>query len=207
MKETITKLRRQFEARNNRERLVITILSWVLIYVIFNYIFYDPLNEKISQTSAEMANIDKEMDVWRAQINSLNQLSKSPIYVQWLKQQAVSQGLQTQFKNLMQNNSVSQWQGLMQNILKMHTDIVVSQIRSLPEATAKIPNATVKTSVLTQQGMIITVFGSYFSVLNYLKELEQALPNISWVRFDYQVSQYPIAKVDLELALYYDKGK
>ncbi len=60
------------------------------------------------------------------------------------------------------------------------------------------PKAKVKEE-LYEYGIIIEFKGSYFAVMNYLKDLEKLKWAFFWDKFNYDVTKYPNAEVTLQL--------
>ena len=52
---------------------------------------------------------------------------------------------------------------------------------------------------LFQHGLLLVVEGDFFSIQNYLEEIESLEWRFYWKRFDYLVQEFPTAKVEIEL--------
>ncbi|WP_448565556.1 hypothetical protein [Thalassotalea ganghwensis] len=53
--------------------------------------------------------------------------------------------------------------------------------------------------VLYKHGLRIKLSGRYFQLRDYLKQLEQMQYRFFWQRFDYQLVEYPLSEVEIEL--------
>jgi MSHA biogenesis protein MshJ len=52
---------------------------------------------------------------------------------------------------------------------------------------------------LFRHGIMLTLEGEYFDIQRYLQKIESLQWQFYWKKFDYTVSEYPMAKVQLEL--------
>ena len=56
-----------------------------------------------------------------------------------------------------------------------------------------------ETLKLYKHGLRIKLSGRYFQLRDYLRQLEQMRYRFFWQRFDYQLTEYPVSEVEIEL--------
>lgn len=90
-------------------------------------------------------------------------------------------------------------QALNANLLST-TPTETAALDSIPKDSVQKTESEPKFSMdLYRHALVITFEGDFFSVVNYLKTLEKLRWRFYWKSIHYQVSQYPNAKVTLEL--------
>ena len=205
MNAYLTRFRNWYNARQNREQFFVILLSWAILYGIVSLFLFNPLHAKQRILTAEIKVLKNEISTWKLQMDALNQIALNPLYKQWLNQSKSLIDLQKQSKFLMKNSPSEQWQNMIKLVLRSQKNITIAQIRDsqpLPYNPSKLGD--VKTNIL-QRKLSITIFSNFFSTLAYLQQLETNLPNVHWDSFHYQVTEYPLARVEMELSIFYEK--
>jgi MSHA biogenesis protein MshJ len=198
--------RKWYQQRNMREKLLTIALSWACLYAIFSLAVFWPLNSNITTLRSDIRNINNQINTWNLQLNALGMLANSPLYKEWSSQHQSIHDLQQKYKVFSQSTSSQQWLEVIKNVLQPKNNVTLAQVKNAPEIIYNPFNASDATSKLYQQQISLTVYGNYFDIINYLRQLEIALPNIRWDSLAYQVIQYPVAKVDMEFSIFYDKS-
>src|SRR3990167_9051998 len=154
MRQYILLFKQWYELRSDRERILVLLLMWALLYVIFNFGLFRGLDKREEVLKLDIKLLSDQAGGWKQQVAAINQLSREPRYQQWLKQRQLFSHLKGKSLSLLQLPISQQWQ-------------------------------------------------NFFDTVNYLQYLEGVLPNVRWNSFSYQVTQYPIAKVELEFSIFY----
>ncbi|MBA3661728.1 MAG: hypothetical protein H0W64_08380 [Gammaproteobacteria bacterium] len=218
MNEYLLKARIWFETRSIREKLFVLLLSWALIYAFTNFLFINVEEHRTAVLRAEIKEIEHRINAWKTQINALNKLAESDLYKKWLLQHQAFSSLRGQYKFLQNASPTKQWQDVIRAVLQSQNNITLLKIKNFPEssyttsstgptepaAPAAKPSST---NNIFQQRLLLAVSSDYFGTLNYLKRLEDLLPNIRWDLLSYEVFQYPFAKVEMEFSILYEKNE
>ena len=89
---------------------------------------------------------------------------------------------------------------VLQKVLSKSTKLKVLEMKSIPPVRMMDINSDTGEQVnLFQHGLLLVVEGDYFSIQNYLDQIEGLEWRFYWKRFDYLVQEHPVAKVEIEL--------
>ena len=81
-----------------------------------------------------------------------------------------------------------------------NTDATTNALKSKePKDTVLAVEPAPDTLKLYKHGLRIKLSGRYFQLRDYLRQLEQMRYRFFWQRFDYQLAEYPISEVEIEL--------
>lgn len=202
----IIQFRKWYENRITRERVLLLILSWAILYFLFHHLIFKPINARQAALQADIKALDTQIDTWNMQLEELNKLSQSPLYKQWIIHRRSFVNLQHQYQYLMKTPAAKQWQDVIKTILLTQSNITLAQIKNFPEAAYNPTNLPSSLSNIYQQKLLMVFYSNYFDTLNYIKKLESALPTVHWDTLRYQVAQYPVANVEMEFSILYEKG-
>ncbi|OGT41967.1 MAG: hypothetical protein A3F42_07250 [Gammaproteobacteria bacterium RIFCSPHIGHO2_12_FULL_37_34] len=206
MNHDLAYFKKWYENRQTREQLFILLLGWVLVYALFSFFLLNPLSTQQRYAVNEIKSIKDQMKTWNMQINALNQLSYNPLYKQWLNQHQVLSHLQSQHQYLMKTASAHKWHQIIKTILQTKDNITIAQIKDFPEAPYNPTHLAGAKSNIYQKKLALTFYGNYFDTIAYLQRLEKSLPTIHWDNLHYQVAQHPVAKIEMELSIFYEKN-
>ncbi|SRR5579883_447396 len=206
MNEWLATLKNWYEPRPLRERIIILVLSWVALYAIFYFLFFSSLESETTALQINIKSLDDQINSWNTQISALNQISSSPLYKNWLQQHELFANLQKKYKDLLETSPTKQWQDIIKTILQSQPNITLVQIKDFPEVAYNPAKLPISSSTLYEQQLLVIVISNYFDTINYIQHLESTLPNIHWDTLHYQVVQYPVAKIEMEFSIFYDKA-
>jgi len=208
MNRNILKIKKWYQYRNLRERLMLLGLSWILIFTTCHLFFFTPLNNRkheLKQNIIESKYVIKE---WELKINALKRISGTPLYKKWISQQETSLNIQGEYGSLMKDFSLTRWQTFFKSLLKSQGQVQLTQIKNSPESVyTPVTFAPSQPKKLYQQTIQLEFYSNYINTISYLKKIEELLPNIYWNEFHYDVVRYPIAKAELEFLIFYDKNQ
>lgn len=205
IKSQLLFVKKWYEERGTRERLLLFLLSWSFLYAVFSLFLLTPLENQRKALHEQTNLIRNQINTWNKQIEDLNQLAQSSVYKQWTTQRLALQRLRQQYNYLVQNNSASQWREMITAILNLQSNITIAQLRDFPETPYNPNNMPSIKPNIYQRKIALTIYSNYVDTITYLEHLEKLLPNIHWDSLNYEVAQYPLAKVDLEFSILYEK--
>ena len=198
-------LKRWYTQLSTKERLLLLALSFLLIYAIFYFAILRGAEKKHRLLLEEINTTEQQQIQTKLQIDVLKKIGESPLYKTWQQQNKLLQTMQTKYSRLIHTPSQDEWQNILRSILEINPAITIAQIKNFPESEYKSTNGNSLAAKLYQQRLLIVFYGNYFDTLDFLTGLEKALPTLHWTSLSYQVVQYPIAKIELELAILYEK--
>ncbi|HVE44658.1 MAG TPA: type II secretion system protein GspM [Gammaproteobacteria bacterium] len=187
-----------------RERILAIFLGWSILYGFFYFFLFKSLDREADLLNADIRNIHHQIKSWDAQIDALNKLSTTPTYKKWLVENAALNKLRTQYKRFLTTSAANQWQDVIKQILSHYPNIKLEQIKNMPESLYQPEN--INDTNIYQQTLILTFDSNYIDTFNYIQQLESALPQVHWDTLSYEVTQYPLAKIEMEISILYDKG-
>lgn len=205
MNEYLLKFKAWYEQRQMREKLLVLALGWAFMYGIFSLFLFRPLDAKKAFLEADIKEINNQIQSWQIQIDAINKIPNTPLYKEWAKHRHSLQSLQDQYKFFLQNSPIQQWEGVIKTILESQPNVRINEIKNIPESiyNAASLGTTIK---MYQQQLIVDVNSDFYDTITYLQRLEKLLPNIHWDSLNYEVVQYPMAKVEMEFSLIYEKS-
>jgi MSHA biogenesis protein MshJ len=197
----------RFDAMSLRERVLILVtLVVALAFPTFTYLI-----EPAQQQSAVLTSTLQRLQTEAAEATIDYQLAKA------LKVQDPNAVLQQQIDtfqaqiedHLQQQKTRSaalveplQMVELLQQILRQHPGVRVMGLSKAPPVSismAKADEASVTTQGLFRHNLELVLEGGFFEVQGFLKAAEQANKSLFWNSIDYQVGDYPNARVTLQV--------
>lgn len=198
-------LKQWFLQRTTRERGLLLLIGWAFLYALFYFSLLSPLSQQEKNLADETTTLIQQIKNWTTKIASLQQISGTPLYKQWLVQHQLFQQLQSQYNHLLQSSNANQWQDVIKTVLSSQPHVTVVQVKNFPEAVYNPTPLASPTLTIYQKKIFLVIFSNYFDTIAYLERLEKLLPNIHWDRLNYQVAHYPLAKVEMEFSIVYEK--
>ena len=205
MNQYILAFRKWYELRAQRERFFTLLLCWALLYLLFNVCLFNGLDKRKAAVTMEINLLSTAVQDWNKQIAIVNQLAQDPLYKKWLNQYQLFNHLQGQSSTLLQVPTAQQWQSIIRAILQEKKNVTLVQIKNFPETLYSPANIPMPIKVYEQR-FLVSIYSSFFDAVNYLQYLEGLLSNIHWNSLTYQVIQYPVAKVEMEFSIFYEKN-
>ena len=202
MKQQWRALGEKFDLLSQRERGMIALA----VVVVLGMLCYMPLESmwlKYRAESQQLANIVKENAISVQQVDLYQQrlaLDPNRDYQNRLalvaeQTKAIDDSLAAQMVDMVPADYMPE---VLSKVLAKAKGIRLESFTSV----APVPLLTVgeENKVnLYSHGIKLTLEGDYFAILRFTQAVEAMPDKLYWKRFDYQVAQYPKAKVDLEL--------
>ncbi|MGY8897368.1 MAG: type II secretion system protein GspM [Paraglaciecola sp.] len=218
LKERYDTLFVQFLKITQREKLLILFSGVVIIILIGYLLFIEPVNESTTRNEQTISSLQNQLNSLQAQIEvaeyalgndpndllveSLDKLTdKSQDLDLYLQQETVNLVPPTQMPLLLENMLAGS-QGVtlvsMQSIAP--TPVLSSQTKTVDAESDAESNDTVVDEInLYRHGVLLSLRGSYFDIQHYLTRIEGLKWQFYWKRFNYVVTGYPEALVEVEL--------
>lgn len=202
MKQRWQALGEQFNALSQRERGLITI-AMIVVIGMGCFLPLESLWQQHQKQAQQLAAITKENTISVEQISLYQQrLAQDPDtdYRHRLtalneQNKAIDESLNAQMVDMVPADYMPQ---VLSQLLGQVKGIRLESFTSL----APIPLlevGDVNKMNLYSHGIRLTLVGDYFAVLKFTQAIEDMPDRLYWKRMDYQVDNYPKAKVELEL--------
>lgn len=185
-----------FDSISKRERMILIITVTVAIIYSWDNFFYQPLQIQKKSLSIELLSLQsniQEQEILASTITTKGnvdpnlvkqkKLAKIKLEIKSLKEQ-----LEVGVKQFVPAENMAQ---ALQQILNQNKNLTLIKLETLP--VAALLDTPEQKPWLFKHALNITITGSYFETLDYLKSLESLAWHINWNSIDYQVDDYPLA--------------
>lgn len=196
------RLDHRFQALSLRERVLIIMMTLGVLVAAAELAFYAPLRQQIraeaqqqqahQQQQEQLENELAQLQHWQASqedgsqlVTVRDQLARVDEAIQQLSQRMVPP---------------QEMAALLQQLLAREQGMQVLALEKLPLQQPTVTDGATLTAPLYRHRLRVSLRGSYFDSLRYLRAME-ALPwTVYWDRLDYRVEDYPNAVLTLEIA-------
>lgn len=197
------KLEQAYNRLTARERILVSVLSFVMLYSIFNLLLLSPIAEQrknllltLKEQQGVLTKLHKQIEqISTAQSTSHPLREKQDALLK--QKHSLDEDLELIAKGVVEPQ---QMVNVLKTLLKEQPQLHLIQVKNIPfegEVSAKLNDVTKQK--LYEHHLQLTVEGNYFAVLAYLQKVEQLQWRVFWDQLDYQVTQYPIARVIVKL--------
>jgi MSHA biogenesis protein MshJ len=209
MSSSLSMANRQVHERfiqlSTRERALI-LCSGILLVLFVGYLgFVEPLLINISKVQQTEKRQSLESLNLSAQISALEEQAKqdpNELINQKLQRFVeIDQGLEQKLAQLTHDLvPATLMPQLLEKILVKSNKLKLIELRSIaPQQMIGADKGETMQSKLYQHGVVLKLEGRYFDIQRYIAEIETLPWHFYWKKFDYTVTQYPLAQVELEL--------
>ena len=203
------KLSTRFEQLSLREQLMVFLCSAVLVTVIGYFLLLEPqlqsnakVRQNIERSQTEVLSLEEQTQALTLTLQQDPNLAIKQRIAD-IQQQIfqVDEQLALQTSNLVPANKMAQ---MLEKVLASSSAIKVVSLQSIaPVAISMGQNndeqGNVNDVALYRHGVKLVLEGQYFDIQTYLGKLESLDWQFYWKKFDYKVSEYPLATVELEI--------
>ncbi len=207
MDERLQQFKTWFEKRSLREKLWVTGLSFAIIYALFSLILFRPIDNRHAELTQQLKTASDNVKNWQTQLQYLTEIPKTNSYKEWVKEHNNYLLLKDKYKNLLGKSGPEKWDEIIKTVLSEYPNIAIEKIENKPETLYETSKIQSKPDTIYQQQMRVTVKGDFNDIVSYLISLENALPSIHWDTLTYTVTDYPLAQVEMEFSIIYEKSK
>ena len=219
MKEKWEKIADSFNARILRERLLIALCVFALIYVAWELLFYSSmskqvkaLNQRNDRAQMQMQTLTtEEIGLSRAMMNNPNALRQKEILSLEKKLGALDVDISKLSAGLV---DAKQLPTIIRTMISEREALSLLGLSALPPEKLSfkqaitidddaqddaVDNEQVAQDVgVFKHAVVFRLAGNYFDLLAYLKDLENSHWQFYWSSLDYQVQSWPRAVIQLE---------
>lgn len=194
-----------YDQRNFREKILLVLLSFAFWYFVYQLAIISWIDNVNLKKSKEYSALSDKINVTNRQIELLKQALTSSSYKQWINQEKVLSDIQEKYHQYVTAYSPTDSQAIIKLLLNSRDNLNILEIKSEPskpyEFSGKIKNIT----KLYQKPYITSLLVNYREFYPYMQRIETVLKSVAWNRLSYEVTQYPIAKVEVEFSILYEK--
>ncbi|GAA6153406.1 hypothetical protein [Pseudoteredinibacter isoporae] len=204
---SLASLKKSFESRNKRERLLIVAAVLALSYLLIEATLGAWLDAKSKKAKADLqmlrqAQIETEAEL---AIFASSELSRSnqeqEVLIRHLQEK--NNRLERELGPLRQQVlSRRQFMDLLRGLAENAQDIRLASLRELPKESEEAEQGQGKekrSRVLDKHRLRLELEGDYLSLATFLAKLEQSEWPIFWSSLEYQLTAYPRASMSLNL--------
>lgn len=194
----------KFNVLNERERVMVILLTVVAIIIVFTEFIISPLTKKYDVAEKQINTLRIQGKQLSSQISVLrSKQSRDPDFqekqkIKLLNEQVANLNLQLKEKmhGLVEPRQMAK---VLESVLTQNTDLKLQRIQSLMaeplSATKVIKGEPAEKSGIYRHGMQVEFKGSYLSMLKYLKTLDELPWNFYWDVLELNVDNYPVSTI------------
>ena len=197
-----------FDARNERERILIIVVSVVAVISFWLVLVSDPQSLQREQLKTQHANLKLQEKALQSQITAIVKRSqKDPNKANEREIARLRQSIETINASLQKKMrgfvDPSRMAGVLEDVLKQRSSLELIRLESLPAefifADTQQKDQKKPQAGLYRHGFKMVLHGSYLQTLGYLKTLEDLPWDFYWDSIEVEIQKYPQAKIVLQL--------
>lgn len=209
MNAKIKALEKKYNARSLRERALIAVAIFAVLYFFWYNIFYSYLFAPDEEVSKNLQNIKSQISQIEGQIDTISAVvgrNPTAALIEQSKNlkidnEMLNQKIRDYVKKMIQPTDMDE---ILNNIIQKAagmTVLGVENLESKPLFERKDVDINGKGAgfQVFNHGIKFQLEGTYFETLGFLKGLEQEKLHVIWDSFSYEVTKYPKAKITLKL--------
>lgn len=203
MKKMLDQLADRFNKLQLRERILVSVLTLVLLFMTFDFLFLTPTIKKRQMLLQQTIGQEKSLKMLNKQIEYIKKDSQgyadNPLMRKHVYLVTQKKSLEKKLSNLAEELISSQEMAeALKNLLRQDSSLHLLRVESISPQNEDEQNAQdTAPGKLFEHRLLIEFEGEYFNVLAYLRKVEQSKWHIFWDHIDYQVTNYPMARVKM----------
>ena len=200
------KLEHKFLASSTREQVMVVVCGCALVIAFIYLVFMDPIslhNQKlqrdISGSQRSLKGLSVQVDeILRTLDNDPNTALRERLKDLDTEIASIDNLLEEQTVNLVPANKMPH---MLEKVLASSKGLKVIGLQSIPPVPILLSaQSEIGAEInLFRHGVVLTLEGKYFDIQAYLEKMESLEWQFYWKKFDYSVSNYPFARVEVEL--------
>lgn len=205
MNEQMIKWQIWYDCKNQRDKRLILFGALLLIFIIWNYLLMGSFEDKRAKQQQQKVVVEQEITGLNEQINRLNQEINHPQKTALAKEHAVMrQQLDDMNKKLAMRKDIAAigapelLSGIRQ-LLQEDKEISLINLETEQDSSNKETLNAAKSNVSHKYTLLLEFSANYFSTVAFLQRLEKMPWLLGWDKLDYEVTDYPLAKVALKI--------
>lgn len=187
IKEYYIRFENWLNQHSHRDRVVILLVGWAVIYLLWYSLFEKDLLNKIQQLHQTLAAQNQQLAVYNKEFAELKEKSKTyAIEKRKAELKAKNNTITTPLASEKDNDII------IQTILTPPQDVHALRLDNTP-----VDQGNAKTAV--KNNVQLSFNSNYFATIHYLSGLEKLPWCLSWDSLEYKVTTYPDALVVINL--------
>ena len=213
----------KINARNTRERALIAVSCWAIIYLVWDFAFFQPLNkqkealqQRFEATNQTLVQLDAQQQVFvRALSSDPNAGRRREIVALKESITVLDNEINRLSDGLIPAPKLPQ---LLHDVLRANNNLKLVSMRTQPAELFWLPYHKQHAESLPEEdseeflaalartepkifkhAVKLALEGSYFDVMLYLDAVEKLEWKVYWDVLDYKVENYPAARVELNV--------
>nr|WP_241264185.1 type II secretion system protein GspM [Bowmanella dokdonensis] len=193
-----------FALRKPREKQLLLFAGLFLILYGGYLLLIEPTLDGLALSERKLNQQQQELTSLNLQLQELATATTNPDTPLLIRRQALESEIAALRQVMLQQTSelipAARMKNVLQQLLAHHDQLRLVELKSLtPTAITAEPQQEDQQAGLYQHGMRLVLEGSYFDLQGYLRQLESLQWRFYWKTFDYQVLEYPTARMSLEI--------
>ena len=191
-----------FSARSNRDKLLITLSFFSITLVLMQTLLIDPLQQQLArsqqqvstqQTLAAQLNADLAGLV-KAQSQDPDAEVRARLEMAQQQQRGLQLALAQEVSGLIPPEQMGR---VIERLLANHKRVRLAELRVLPRVLVGADSGAA--AQIYRHGIELSLRGSYFDLLYYLRAVESMPQRLYWEKLEFQAGDYPAATLKLRL--------
>lgn len=205
-KSSMEDLREKVTALSMREKWLLVATGFVFVVGILDYFIIQPVRDERSSIEIQIQNLTAQQANFDQQLEELTiQIANDPAMIAEREIEGLDKAIIENEKRLRTFTDTlvapQEMAAMLKDILDQQKNLKLVELRNLPVAPILSDEESESNQDigLFRHPVRLVFQGNYSDSLNYLTKLEDMKNRFYWNRFDYQVEDYPIARVSLNI--------
>lgn len=205
-KSSMQDLREKVSALSAREKWLLVATGYVFVVGILDYFIIQPVRDQRISTEIQIQNLVAQQLNFDQQLNELTmQIASDPAMIAEREIEGLDKAIVENEKRLRTFTDTlvapQNMTAMLKDILDQQQNLKLVELRNLPVAPILSDEESDSNQDigLFRHSVRLVFQGNYTDTLKYLTKLEDMKNRFYWNRFDYQVEDYPIARVSLNI--------
>ena len=205
-KSNMDGLRESVSALSPREKWLLVATGFVLVVGLLDYFIIQPVRDERASTEIQIQNLRAQQINFDQQLEELTiQIANDPAMIAEREIEGLDKAIIENEKRLRTFTDTlvapQEMAAMLKDILDQQKNLKLVELRNLPVAPILSDEESDSNQDigLFRHPVRLVFQGNYSDTLSYLTKLEDMKNRFYWNRFDYQVEDYPIARVSLNI--------
>lgn len=200
-------LREKITALSGREKWMLLVTGFIIVVGVLDFFVIQPMRDKRAAYDHQINTMQIQQQDFTQQLNEITvQIANDPAMVTSREIEGLDKAIQKSEERLLKFTSTlvspQEMTSMLRDIFRHQKNLELIELTNLavsPLLTEEQQQETSPDIGLYRHPVRLIFEGNYTDTLNYLKALESMPNRFYWNRFDYQVLEYPKARVSLNI--------